>query len=314
MDKQVLNDYYKILNTDASLCLYPGMSCSKKPIKAHSIQNSKVFDLLNLNGHLIGLKIKPNSSHIPEISFSKISRNNASVFKGFCSEHDNEIFKDIDDLEFNVSNQKQLFLLAYRSIAKALHASISKARKLQAGYLTQKKLGLLKENNPSKEGAFAVQCMDDAYEANLYKNQFDKALISENYQILTHRIFEVPTSYPKLACSQLFSNDSVQYKDSISRIIMNIFPKNEFLTYAIFSSTKGESEIVDDYLYKCINSDAELRSYEISKMVIKNSENFFINPIHFETWSKSKKDSILNYLVDTIYKDKDIDDIDYQLF
>lgn len=49
-------------------------------------------------------------------------------------------------------------------------------------------------------------------------------------------------------------------------------------------------------------------------MIIRNSENFFINPKHFETWSDLKKDKILKYFIDTLYQDKEREDHDYYLF
>jgi len=314
MDKQLLNDFYNTLKLDVSLCLYPGMSCDGKAIKAHSIQNSRVFDLLSSDGHLIGLKMKTNKSHLPDISFDKVGRNKASTFEGFCSKHDKELFEDIDDFEFDINNRKQLFLLAYRSVAKELHASMSKAIKIQTGYLNKKGKGISEEKGISEKGLFATQCIIDAFEVYQYKSQLDSALLNNNYQILTHRIFEIETIEPKLACSQLFSNDSVIYKDSISRIIMNIFPKTKDLTYAIFSSTNGEKEIVDDYLYKCIQSDSDLKKYEISKMVVRDSENFFINPTHFETWNEQKRNKILEYFINSLFEDKEKDDFDYYLF
>jgi len=314
MDKQILNEYNNTLKLNASICLYPGLSCKGKAIKAHSIQNSKVFDMLSSNGHLIGLNVRTNKSHLPDVRFNRIGRNKASTFEGFCDRHDKELFEGIDDFELDINNKKQLFFLAYRSVAKELHASMTKAIKVQSGYLKMKEKGLIEKKRISKEVLFATQCIIEAIEIYQYKSQLDNALLSKNYQILTHRIIEIETTEPKFACSQLFSNDSVLYKDSTSRIIMNIFPKTKNLTYAIFSSTIGEKGIVDDYLYKCIHSSSDLRKYEISKMVIRNSENFFINPKHFETWSNPKKSKIIEYFIDTLFQDKERDDYDYYLF
>lgn len=314
MDERFIGEFYETLRINASLCLYPGMSCIAKPINAHSIQNSRVFDLLNFDGHLIGLKAKPTKSHYQELTFDKIGRNKASTFEGFCSKHDKELFEEIDDYEFDKNNNKQLFLLAYRSVAKELHASMSKAIKIQTAYLSKVEKGIVDGNSSSQEGLFATQCIIDAFEVYEYKNELDSALLSDNFDVLTHRIFEIELDKPKLACSQLFSNDSVLFKDVVSRIIMNIFPVTNHKTFAIFSSTAGEKTIVDDYLYKCIQSESLLRNYEISKMVIRNSENFFINPTHFDTWSMEKRTKILDYFLDTLYEDKDKDDMDYYLF
>ncbi|WP_461632708.1 hypothetical protein [Labilibaculum euxinus] len=314
MNKQLLKAYYDSFSTRASLCLSPGMCCCNTPIRAHSIQNSKVFDLLSVNDHLVGLKMKTERSHVPIINFESIGRNIASTFEGLCSEHDQQLFHLIDDFEFDINNEEQLFLLAYRSVLKGLHASMSKSIRIQEGYLKKCEVGLIDKNVVSNEGLYSVQCIANSCETFEYKSKLDEALVNQNYKYLTHRVFEINTDFPTIACSQLFSNDSSAYKDSCSRIIMNIFPVNNQITYAIFSSTEDEKKLTDDYLHKCINSESSLREYEISKMIIRNSENFFINPLYFKTWSELKTNKILEYFAETLYSDKDKDDVDYFLF
>lgn len=314
MNKQLLNAYYDSFQTRPLLCLSPGMCCGKKPIRAHSIQNSKVFDLLSNKNHVIGLKMRPDKNHIPFIKFENIGRNIASTFEGLCSDHDQELFHLIDDYKFDINNNEQLFLLAYRSVLKGLHASMSKAIKIQEGFSKKCELGLLDKNVESNEGIYAIECIANSCKALEYKSELDEALINQNYKHLTHRVFEIKTNKPTIACSQLFSNDLIACKDSVTRIIMNIFPVSNQTTYAIFSSTVDHKEFADDYLFKCINVESSLRDYEISKMVIRNSENFFINPIYFKTWSNSKRSKILKYLVETLFRDEDKDDFEYFLF
>lgn len=314
MNKQFINEYYNILKSEASLCLYPLMSCSENPIKAHSIQNSKVFEHLHFEGNLIGLKIKPNNTHYPEIVFDTIGRKDASIFRGFCSKHDNELFQEIDIHQFNPSNKKQLFLLAYRSVCKEVHSKLSAAEKVHTFYLSKISKGLIDENSVTPESKLVMQTFDEAYDIFEYKNILDEALMKNDYKALIHEVFEIELEKPKLACSQLFSNDSVIYQDSVSRIIMNIFPVSKHQTLAIFSSTVGEKTILNDYIYKCTNSKDKLRNYEISKIIIRNSENFYINPQHFETWNIEKQNKILSYFQDTLHLDDDKDDLDYYLF
>lgn len=314
MDNRLLSAYFDSIKIKSSLCLYPGLKCLEKPIRAHSIQNSTVFDLLHENDHLIGLKLKFNEAHKPIAFFDTVGRNIASTFEGLCENHDNELFQKIDDFKFDPLDQQQLFLLAYRSVLKELNASMSKGIMHQGAYLKMKELEIVSKDSPSKEGMVAVQSLIDSFDTVNYKNEFDIALMNQNYNFLTHRIFKLETKEPTVACSQLFSNDSVIYKDSVSRIIMNIFPVNNRTTYAIFSSTTPEKELVDDYLSKCLNSTSFALNYEISKLIIRNSENFFVSPKYFETWQDSKKGKILKYFIETIYKDDDRDDSEYYLF
>ncbi len=290
------------------------MECKRKPIKAHSIQNSKVLDLLSDNSHLIGLKSLVDNEVNQDIIFDKIGKNKASTFTGLCSYHDKTLFQSIDDFEINITNNKQLFLLAYRSVLKELHASITAAIKVQTVYEKTKELGLVVDEKQPKPAEIAVQKIMDSFDTFQYKSEFDKALLKSNYKFLSHKVIEIETKLPTIACSTLFSNDAVKYKDDVSRIIMNVFPVNEKLSYVIFSFTSFEKTLAEDYLYKCLNSAGFSRNYEISKLIIRNSENFFINPKYFKNWSETKKNKIINYFLDTVYEDKDLDHADYYLF
>ncbi|WP_266204829.1 hypothetical protein [Pontibacter kalidii] len=315
IDKRLLKSYYNSFNTKAFICLYPGMTCSEKPIRAHSIQNSKVFDLLSDKDHLVSIQQITNKSHAPVPSFGLIGRNKASVFEGLCQHHDKSLFKPIDDSDFEVDDKEQLFLLAYRSVLKELHASMTRAIKIQEGYFSKAHLGLCAKDAPSMEGEFALQNIMDAFDTYEYKIGFDNAFLAGNYDYLTHQIFKIETDRATVACSQLFSIDSFQFRDTVPRVLMNIFPVNNKLTYAIFSSTKDESSQVNDYLFKCLRSNnVSVRNYEISKLIIRNSDNFFISPLHFSTWSESKKSKVLQHCADTVFKDVEQDDVDFYLF
>lgn len=313
LDTNLINAYYNSFGERFRRCLYPGMTCTRNPIRAHSIQNSRVFDLLQEKDHLIGLKIDTDKEHKPHINFELIGRNRASTFEGLCESHDKELFHYIDDFSFNKKDQRQLFLIAYRSVLKELHASMAKALMLQNAYLKKKNLKHITEGITT-EGLISVQGMVDSYETFNYKNIFDEIYLNGNYELVFHWIFEIETQQPTIACSQLFSIDSAKFKDSVPRMVMNIFPVHNNLSYGIFTCTKEEREFGFDYLYKCINSTSYAKYYEISKLVIRNSENFFINPKHYNNWSESKKKNIINYFVNTLYKDNDLDNIDYYLF
>ena len=65
------------------------------PIRAHSIQNSQVIDLLQTNGHVIALRLNFSAAG-PEISFDSVGRNYASTFTGLCEKHDAELFELIN--------------------------------------------------------------------------------------------------------------------------------------------------------------------------------------------------------------------------
>jgi len=71
-------------------CVFPNKSgCSKKPIKAHSIQKNKILRHIAVNGMIISGDIRKTLfTH----EFEEIGINSASTFFGFCNNHDASIF------------------------------------------------------------------------------------------------------------------------------------------------------------------------------------------------------------------------------
>lgn len=119
------------------VCMSPKelhQECSQKIIKAHTISKSSNLKKIATDGHVYSfekniLKLDKNNGVFP---IEKIGINNASIFHGFCSKHDKELFSDIEDKEI-IFSDKQIFLLAYRAIANELylkHASLDHNTKL----------------------------------------------------------------------------------------------------------------------------------------------------------------------------------------
>lgn len=130
MNNELLDFYYRVGKLHSSLCLFGRLECKKNGIKAHSVQNSFVFDILSDNGHLIAIKNHKDENHKPIVKWDKIGRNLASTFTGLCKEHNNDLFKAIDINPVDVDNPQHLFLLAYRSVFKELHENIASGSKL----------------------------------------------------------------------------------------------------------------------------------------------------------------------------------------
>ncbi|MCK6467494.1 MAG: hypothetical protein L6Q53_04755 [Candidatus Brocadia sinica] len=89
--KQINKKFYR--------CFWPFEECKKEAIRAHSIQNSRVLQAIEQNGHVVMLQPKINFDEGPKAEFKDVGRNKATTFTGLCGEHDNQLFKPIDDSE-----------------------------------------------------------------------------------------------------------------------------------------------------------------------------------------------------------------------
>lgn len=93
--------------------------CNSKPINSHTISRV-ALKMLAENGHLVTPLILPTRNLIDNPQkFRPKGVRYASIFPGFCSHHDQKIFKPIDASDFNLDIEK-IRLLYMRSLAHEL--------------------------------------------------------------------------------------------------------------------------------------------------------------------------------------------------
>jgi hypothetical protein len=312
MTNKDIGTFFKIQNSKLGRCLYPFQDCREKPIQAHSIQNSTTFDLLQSDHHLIQLKTRFNSQVQPYIDFQTVGRNEASTFSGLCSTHDNTLFEPIDKFPLDLENENQKFLLAYRSVLKEYYAVMTGFIRLQKAFQEKIASGHIPGSDPKE--MVTIEWAVKAYGTHQYKEKFDTALKTKDFSAIKHQFLVFNNQRPSIACSQLFSADSMQFEDDVLRVVMNILPISDNRTIVVFSSTDKEFSLAQSYLYRCFQGDDNFKKYEVSKTVIKNCENFFINPRFFQKWTNEKKEKIIEYFKDTFRTDHDQDAVEYYLF
>ena len=291
------------------------MSCTKEAIRAHSIQNSRVLDLIHKNGHVITPTLRYPIDG-PKVGFVEIGRNKASTFTGFCEEHDSSIFKPLDTQEFNPQNPEQIFLLAYRSVTQELHVVMQGAMKIQGSYLKRVEDGLDPENEPSHAGVMATNHMIKSYNTWLYRHEnFDSHFKSKSWNTLSYDIIELNDQPPVLAASALFSFTQKNVRDDLVRCAINVFPTSNSKSYVIFCYSTHDAKKARKSLRHIFQSKGRHQRYLLSKLIIDRIENFALCPDHFKSWSELKKSKVINAFSSNIENDKPIkDDHELMLF
>ena len=294
-----LGRFFQTHNARFGKCLEPSMNCPRAPIRAHSIQNARVIDLLAENSHVIALR--PDfSDGIPKVKFKSIGRNKASTFTGLCGEHDRSLFAPLDNKPLDIDDREQLFLLAYRSVTRELHTVMEGAAKIQSAYSSRVKRGLDPANNPSPAGILATQQLLNSYFTYLYRSQnFDEALRTRQFDMVEHDVIRLDQP-PTLAVSSLFSLDEILKDDDIVRVVLNVLPVTDSKTLAIFSYSKEDRAKARSILNRIFVAQGEYQKYELSKRILESIENFLIAPSHFRTWSTEKQERIRIAFASTI--------------
>lgn len=94
------------------VCFVEG--CSELAIDSHILQKNGIISKIAEKGHVIECAIDPFTPHY-QMRFKRTGINNVFTFKGFCTSHDNSLFKEIEKSNYDLSNYKHQLLFAYRT-------------------------------------------------------------------------------------------------------------------------------------------------------------------------------------------------------
>lgn len=313
--KELLSSFFKGDKWRLNRCLAPGMNCTATAIQAHSLPNSQVFDLLVRDGHVKAVRKRIDKDLGPVISFDDVGRNQATTFAGFCSTHDNEIFRPIDAAAFRPADAQYQFLLAYRAVARELHAVMEGAIKIQSGYLKRVGLGLDPKEKPSPAGLLAVEHMIKAYATFMYKERLDKILVSKQYEIVLHDTISIRHDDPTVAVCALFALDDVEREDDCVRTTLNVLPLIRNESMAVFSYMPEDAELARLSLSRLLNSEGSCQKYLLSKLILNKCENFVVSPRYYDKWTLRKKKSVIEFFTRTLSTEAlDVEDESLYLF
>lgn len=313
MDRTRKKIYFDLQKLSFRRCLEPSGQCGGAPIRAHSIQNARILEMLSSNGHVI----MPQLTHtggVPDITFARIGRNQATTFLGLCGQHDQEIFRPIERVAIDVEDDSHLFLLAYRAVFRETHACIQAAVKMQAGYQARVTEGLSPADRPDRAGLMATEWLANSYDTYKYKRKFDTAYLKRDYQRLGHFRLVFDDAPPSVAASALFSLDDVDWPDDVARVALNVFPEPT-RTHVILSFLKEEKPYATQYLQRILDATGHYQRYLVSKLVLQHCENFVMSPSYFEGMAHEQKDAVREFFLRTLNQNEhDYEDQNLYLF
>jgi hypothetical protein len=289
-------------------CLYGALDCDEKPIRAHSIQNARVLDLIQTEGHVLMPQYKLVKGE-PMIKFEKVGRNEASTFSGLCSKHDTELFKTIDTEPLDVDNCEHLRQLAYRSAMREMHAELTNSERLWA---IHEEICREQKADPgearSESSILSIGFTKRAHNVFRYRSRhFDKPTGNGKTPDLRHLIIEMDNQKPVLAASALFSVGFTEEGDIIGPTL-NILPLNATKTVGIISYPKEQEAAVKASLAKVFDADEQTLKYELAKLVIQRVENFTLSPAHYDTWSDDKRARVFREFESSLKEPRDVPD------
>ncbi len=255
-------------------CLFPDKAgCSERAIRAHSIQNNRILDLLSENGEVVMLR--PNATVYDfKMRAERIGRGKATTFTGFCRDHDKIIFQPIEDKNFNFGDTEQNALFAYRAFAKEQHAKLSQYS-IFSKYKFHERMAL---------GLIGVEAAikDIDYHLSIFK----KILFEKEYDLIQTKIIAYNKNYELAVSSALnlnydFEGNSVNDLNNLEKraipLFLSILPSNG-KTYVLLSYFKEDREQFSFFDKQLIEADKKLQHIRLTNILMMCCENIVFSP------------------------------------
>src|SRR3989344_2018238 len=271
-------------------CLHPQQeNCSKKVIKAHSIQNNRILNKLSKDGYVLHVDIS-------DLKFtqdlSKIGKKIATTFEGFCDTHD-KVFTPIEAKDYDPTNVEQNFFFAYRIFCREY---IVKNQAYELIEETNREFG---ENNDliSMLEGYKHSFKDLKY----YKLVFDKALMEKDYDKIGTKVIELSNVFSIAVCSGFgiefdFKgnrlNELSNFDERLRYLFLTIFPQNNS-TYCLLSYLKEDEEFFALILEQLGNMGEEMKIQKLNILIVEYCENFVYSP---EQWGKIPREDKAEFL------------------
>lgn len=297
---ETLNHFFKVHGMSTDRCHEPSEKCEQTAIRAHSIPSATVLATLAHNGHVVMPQMKLKVPPPAEIDFKRVGRHQATTFTGLCSQHDNDIFRRIDDGVPELSDPSHLFLLAYRAVLREFHVCLQNAWRFQSTYQKRVEVGLSPGTEPCNYGLFATAHLANAYECYEYKRRFDQYYLQTDWSQLHHHIIVLKDQPPSIAVSSMFSLDAVDAPET-PRVTLSVFPAANDVVVA-FSSVPNDAPFVTAYLDRILSSDSYFQKYLLSKLILQSCDNFVIAPTYYDALTQDRKDALCEFYVGTIFE------------
>ena len=295
-------------------CMYP--DCNKKPIMSHTIPKSVTLNKISDEKNEVYFPKLKNKQYVAE----KININKASVFPGFCTQHENDFegFEKTGDYQ-----DKSIVLQNFRVICRYYSRLLSVKRvfeKSKVKYENElsnyynKHLKKINNIRPrpitiNKISDHIIEHMDNQLAllnymiAKVNNEDFNPYIttLSGREELTKIVIIEINIGLPLcLAGKSEFETDGKKYT-----VHLSLFPSDDKTTL-IFSYNKEFEDCFEKELSKYKN-DEDIILF-IESWMVYGTDDWFISPSEWNKYKNEKKSMILNQLkIEDYYPSKKLD-------
>lgn len=296
-----LQAFFEVQNLEYAMCLAVP-KCPQPAIRAHSVQNARVLDLLCVDNHVYVPEVKVHKDTGPFLTFSRRGRNLATTFAGMCSEHDSRLFAPLDNEELDPQSALHCNLLAWRAAFFESHAAQAVGLKSQVAYQKRVEMGLDAPDVPSPAGLVAVGKMLEAWKVFRWRADLDIAFHTGASLDLCHESIILDTEQPTVAVSSLFVVGVRKNANDLRCVTLNVLPLSATKTWALFSFKRQDKREVHKAVRRVLAAPSHNQKYQLSRLILQRCQNFVLSPSYFETWPEPRRRVVLEFFERTMFE------------
>ncbi|MFV1534866.1 SEC-C metal-binding domain-containing protein [Phaeobacter sp. JH209B] len=287
-------------------CAYPASlsrdPCSDTIIKAHTIQKAGGLAAIAESNHV--LTVKPVMSELIKTKGNpqprKIGVKLASVFPGFCSKHDNDLFEPIEGKTLNFTKESA-FLFSYRAVAyerfakEAQQRFMLSLREADAGMPFQKQAAL---QQFIQGNLFGIEIgMRDVQK---WKAQFDEKLLSSSTDqfhfaaVRFDRILPIVACgafHPEFDCTGLPLQKLGQDRVELDQIALTVttFDSQTVVVFGWIGNQEGPARsLVNSFLA----IEDSRKADALVRLLFIHTDNLFLRPSWWEGLPESSQKAL----------------------
>jgi len=286
------------------VCMAP-MSDHEMPIvSAHTLSVESMLRKIAVDGHVYTFgQAKRIAKDTFPIEVQRKGIRDVSVFNGFCSKHDRELFACLETEPFRFSRQ-QLFMLAYRAAARECYLKRKQAESLPTAEEYAAIHGIDGTLRFTDEVLiFQAASLRGAEEAEALKSTLDSLLVRQGWdRLVSHAILfpSTPTVLATAAFQPFFDMDGTQLQDfenleaEMSQITFSLIP-TETGGAAIFSWLDTANAAPRRFFESVLRGRDKTSA--VLHAAIDNTENVAYAPVWYKQLTQDQKQYIFSRMI-----------------
>jgi hypothetical protein len=175
--------------------------CTRGTINAHTVSRSGSLGAIQRDGHVYSYDLRLEAIQKNGAALTPVSTGwkTASTFPGFCGFHDKDLFIPLEDQPF-VGSREQCFLIAYRSVARELHAKAASAKQTKLRLAYAAKSAIARSNIATFNKGIELGLRD----SQRHKNRYDNVLTKKDWSQVKGVLVEFDNVFPIQCASGVF--------------------------------------------------------------------------------------------------------------